>query len=242
MVVVDSSTTLGAATVVGVAIGGGSKLEVSSPWLVAVVPGSIVVVVVLVVEVVDSVETLDSVGSGGVDVLAGGEVDTVEPGGVAAGSLDSVGGSTGVVVDGPNGNVVGASESSVVGLDGAVLLVAESDSVASVVARSGERTSGSTMSLPEVAGAGPMLPLPPRSGASISRSIDGSESGPSVGCSVCPAGCSSALAVTALMARGAATAAAVNVESDSASKNRPRPVDSPGRCRYIQVRTGGFRC
>jgi len=39
--------------------------------------------------------------------------------------------------------------------------------------------------------------------------------------------------VTALNARGAATARAVTVDKDSANRNRPRPVVSSGRCEYI---------
>ncbi len=114
-----------------------------------------------------------------------------------------------------------------------------------------ELRSDSVVVVESSVGAGAMLPRPSRSSSTMpGRSIEVGDSGVVTGTVLPPilaAGSRSASTLTALRARGAATAAAVTVDSDRASQNRPRPAVSPGRCRYMgRIRTerangGGFR-
>lgn len=87
-------------------------------------------------------------------------------------------------------------------------------------------------------GAGPILPRPSRevdtsmSGFSEVGEL-GSSSSEKPMAGMPEAGGSTTCTLTAFRASGAATAAAVTVERDSASKNRPRPVEFLGRSKYI---------
>ena len=91
---------------------------------------------------------------------------------------------------------------------------------------------------PNSGGAGTMRPRLSREvGASMSRRNEVGESGsfsekPTAGMPAAGAG-PSTRTLTAFTASGAATAAAVTVESDNASRNRPRPAGFLGCSKYI---------
>lgn len=131
--------------------------------------------------------------------------------------------------------VVGASVVVVVGASVVLALVLDVVAGASVVVGALGASSGSSTAVSSAAG--PMLPRPSRSFSTMpGSSIDVDDSGVVSGTvlpPICAAGFRCCSKLTASSARGAATAAAVTVDSDSASQNRPRPVVSPGRCRYI---------
>lgn len=140
---------------------------------------------------------------------------------------------------------------SVVAVVGASVVVVVACVVGLVDAVVDELRSDSVVVVESSVGAGAMLPRPSRSSSTMpGRSIEVGDSGVVTGTVLPPilaAGSRSASTLTALRARGAATAAAVTVDSDRASQNRPRPAVSPGRCRYMgRIRTerangGGFR-
>lgn len=190
--------------------------------VVVVVDGVLVLVLVVVDEValVDEVVELDGAVVGELVPVESPDDEVVE-----RAVVDDE------VVGEPNGNVV--SVLAVVGGAGVVAPVEPPR-------RELRLTTLSVRTSPSPSGAGPMLPRPSRSaGTPISRSKPSSSgAGDGAGGRLGDwAGEGPDPTLTALRASGAATAAAVNVDNDRASKNRPRPVDSPGRCRYIRVRT-----
>lgn len=153
-------------------------------------------------------------------LVDGSVVDEVDATVVSVDDVEAVV-ATAVVVVGCAVVVVGAWVVVVTGLD--------------VVVEEGTLLSPSSAIV--VVSAGAILPRPSRASSTMpGRSIDVGDSGVVEGTVLPPigaAGTRSDSTLTALRARGAATAAAVTVDSDRASQNRPRPADSPGRCRYM---------
>lgn len=126
-------------------------------------------------------------------------------------------------------------------VDGSLVVVAGSLVVVGSIVVGGlevdERSSVTRLVVDSDEVAGAMLPRPSLVSSTMpGRPIDVGASGVVSGTTVPPigaAGTRSESASTAFRAKGAATAAAVTVESDRASQNRPRPAGSPGRCRCM---------